>query len=158
MEFKSGLLRAFPVRFRPVQCRYQRVVIGLDKVSTCGNLPHIVLKLKSLKVPTSAQISIWGGGGGVFWNWKVLKCQDLPKFQFFLGGVFWNWKFKVPRSAQISIFGGGRGRGEGGRGRGRGEGGRGEGGRGVFWNWKVKVPRSLTIFIWGGVFWNCISE
>ena len=27
----------------------------------------------------------------VIWNWKVLKCQDLPKFQFG-GGVFWNWK------------------------------------------------------------------
>ena len=33
-------------------------------------------------MPRSALISIFGGGGGVFWNWKVTKCQDLPKFQF----------------------------------------------------------------------------
>ena len=24
--------------------------------------------------------------GGVFWNWKVTKCQDLPKVEFYLGG------------------------------------------------------------------------
>ena len=82
---------------------------GLDKVSTCGNLPHIVLKLKSLKVPRSAQISIFGGGGGYSESEKVKvpryaqisifggggvipeseksKCQDMPKFQF-SGGVF----------------------------------------------------------------------
>ena len=41
----------------------------------------------------------WKGVGGVFsggQNWKVLKCQDLPKFQFpGGGGVFFggqNWK------------------------------------------------------------------
>ena len=26
------------------------------------------------------------GGGGVFCNWKITKCQDLPKFQFSGGG------------------------------------------------------------------------
>ena len=42
-------------------------------------------KVKSLKLPSSAQISISVGGGGLFWasqKWKVLNCQDLPKFQF----------------------------------------------------------------------------
>ena len=32
-------------------------------------------------------------GGGVFCNWKITKCQDLPKFEFPKGvGVFCNWK------------------------------------------------------------------
>ena len=43
----------------------------LDKVSTCGNLLHIV--------------SLWEGGG-VFCNWKYSKSQDLAKFQFSGGG------------------------------------------------------------------------
>ena len=133
------------------------------------------------------------GGGGVFW--KVLKCQDVWQFSFWGGGrgVFWNWKVKVPRSLTIFSFGGGGGilklksqsakisdnfhfRGRGGILKSQSAkmsdnflflGGRGysetekskcqdlwqfsfSGGGGVFWNWKVKVPRSLTIFIWGG--------
>ena len=33
------------------------------------------------------------GWGGVFCNWKITKCQDLPKFEFSSGGgVFCNWK------------------------------------------------------------------
>ena len=35
-------------------------------------------------------LNFYLGGGGVFWasqNWKVLKCQDLPKFQFSGGGA-----------------------------------------------------------------------
>ena len=42
------------------------------------------------------------GGYSVTENWKVLKCQDMPKFQLGGGGVFCNWKLKslkVPRSA-----------------------------------------------------------
>ena len=45
----------------------------LDKVSTCGNLLHIV--------------SHWEDGG-VFCNWKYSKSQDLPKFQFSGGGGY----------------------------------------------------------------------
>ena len=40
-----------------------------------------------------------------FWNWKVLKCQDIPKFQFGGGGgysVTENWK--VLKSQDIPKF------------------------------------------------------
>ena len=91
---------------------------GLDKVSTCGNLPHM---------PRSALISIFGGGdseteksqsakiclnfnfwGGVFRNWKVTKCQDLPKFQS-SGGVFRNWKVTKCQDLPKFQFSGGGG-------------------------------------------------
>ena len=49
------------------------------------------------------------GGGGVFWNWKVLKCQDLPKFQFSGGGVFWNWKVLMCQDLPKFQFSGGGG-------------------------------------------------
>ena len=39
------------------------------------------------------------GGGGVFSNWKITKCQDLPKFQFGGGGGILQLK---SQSAKIS--------------------------------------------------------
>ena len=92
--------------------------------------------------------------GGVFWNWKVTKCQDLPKFQlgggyseteksqsakiclnFNFGGVFWNWKVTKCQDLPKFQFGGG----------------------GLFWNWKVTKCQDLPKFQFsggGGVFWN----
>ena len=83
-------------------------------------------------MPRSAQISIFGVGGG-YSETEKSKCQDLPKFQFsgweggilklksqsakicpnfnFRGGGGGGYseteKSKLPRSAQISILGGG---------------------------------------------------
>ena len=102
---------------------------------------------EKVKVPRSAQISIFGGGGGIL-KLKKSKCQDLPKFQFSGGGVFWNWKVKVPRSAQISIFrGGGYSETEKSK---RQDLPKFQFSGGVFWNWKVKVPRSAQISIFRG--------
>ena len=65
------------------------------KICLNFNFQGGILQLKS----QSAKICINFNGGGVFCNWKITKCQDLPKFQFSGGGVFCNWKVKVPRSA-----------------------------------------------------------
>ena len=73
-------------------------------VSTCvlgQDLPKFIFSLwgggysgqvkseKSWSAKICLNFNFRGGGGGVFWasqNWKVLKCQDLPKFQFSGGG------------------------------------------------------------------------
>ena len=102
-------------------------------------------------MPRSASISIFGGGegyseteksqsakiclnfnfqGGLFWNWKVTKCQDLPQFPFSGGGggILKLKSHKVPRSASISIFRGG-----------------------ILKLKSHKVPRSASISIWGAI-------
>ena len=77
----------------------------LDKVSTCGNLPHIVSHWEDLP---KFQFSGRGGGGyseteksqsakiclnfnfrgGEYSETEKSKCQDLPKFQFSGGGGY----------------------------------------------------------------------
>ena len=68
----------------------------LDKVSTCGNLLHIVSHWEDL-------------GGGVFCNWKYSKSQNLSKFQFSGGGVFCNWKYWKSQDLPKFQFSGGGG-------------------------------------------------
>ena len=41
---------------------------------------------KSESAKMCLNFNFWGGG--VFWNWKVRKCQDVPKFQFSGGGGY----------------------------------------------------------------------
>ena len=68
----------------------------LEKVSTCGNLLHIVSHCEDrggggysvIENTQSPKICLNFNfrGGGVFCNWKYSKSQDLPKFQFSGGG------------------------------------------------------------------------
>ena len=108
--------------------------IRLDKVSTCLTCQH------SFIVNDLPQFLLCCGGG--YSNWKVTKCQDLPKFQG--GGVFWNC-IKVPRSAYVSFSGGG-----GGVGYSETEKSQCQDlpkcsilGGGVFWNWKDTKCKDL---------------
>ena len=99
--------------------------------------------------------------GGVFWNWKVTKCQDLLKVEFSLCVCVWGGYSATEKSQSANIclklnfpWGGGYSETEksqsaniclklnfplGGEG-------------GVFWNWKVtKCQHLLKVeFSWGG--------
>ena len=71
----------------------------LDKVSTCGNLLHIVSHWEDL---------VWGGGYSVIENTQT--SQDLAKFQFSGGGgVFCNWKYSESQDLAKFQFSGGGG-------------------------------------------------
>ena len=117
-------------------------------VSPPGEKCRRFLGEKSQSAMICLNFNFWRGG---FWNSKVTKCHDLPKFQFSGGkGVFWNWKVTNCHDLPKFQFSGG---------------GVGGSGGGVFWNWKVKVPWSgrnrlsyvdgnllLVIGIWDGWF------
>ena len=73
--------------------------------------------------------------GGVFCNWKITKCQDLPKFEFPKGGggVFCNWKITKYQDLPKYEF---------------------SRGGGVFCNWKITKYQDLPKYEfsrWGGI-------
>ena len=90
---------------------YPRWIQKLVHPHTISQIPGLVggggcyleSELRLLKVPWSAEISIWGEG--VLWsqNWKYSKCYDLPKFQFFWGERYSGVRTENTQSAKICL-------------------------------------------------------